>query len=184
MPSQLHEAALSALIEPDGRAAAARLLHLLIGSTGAKAGALFELQGSRPVLFCSADVAQETIDATTRAWEREREELKAGRMVERKDQVIAPLKVGSDLVALLAIRAPRSGSLPKALEALGPLFIEAIEAARNAERERPGEELRRLLEENEWNVARVARILGVSRVTVYARLTPRMRATQIGRAHV
>jgi transcriptional regulator with GAF, ATPase, and Fis domain len=168
--AQLLDDAIRALVAPDGRAAGARLLRLLVGCARANAAALLEMRGDQPTLLVGVDVTQETLDAASQAWERSRARLEADESVQRRAHVIAPLRRHGQTLGLLVVDSPRVEGLDDVVRALGPVFVQVLEATRRAEAENPGEELRRLLDENEWNLARVARILGVSRVTIYARL--------------
>jgi Bacterial regulatory protein, Fis family len=166
----LFDDAIRAVISPDTRGSASRLLRFVAGYTRASAAALFEVGSASPALLVGVDATQETLDAANYAWERQRPSLEAGDLVRRKAQIVVAMRRHGRILGLLALDAPKADALDDVLRSVGPLLIHVVEAIRKAEQENPGEELRRLLEENEWNVARVARILGVSRVTVYARL--------------
>jgi hypothetical protein len=169
MASTLLDDAIRALISPDGRGSAARLLRFVAGYTRANAAGLLEIRGSTPALLVGVDVTQETLDAVTHVWERNRAGLEAGDAVHRKAQVVVAIRRHGKALGLLALDSPKSHALDEIIRSVGSLLAQVLEAIQ-AETGNPGEELRRLLEQNEWNLARVARILGVSRVTVYARL--------------
>ena len=169
MAPTLLDDAIRALISPDSRGSAARLLRFVAGCTRANAAGLLEIRGSTPALLVGVDVTQETLDAVAHVWERSRAGLEAGEPVHRKAQVVVAIRRHGKVLGLLALDSPKSTALAEILRSVGSLLAQVLETIQ-AEAENPAAELRRLLEESEWNLARVARILGVSRVTVYARL--------------
>jgi transcriptional regulator with GAF, ATPase, and Fis domain len=71
---------------------------------------------------------------------------------------------GARALAEISAAALRAPSAPQAAERA------ALVAARVPSEEVLREQLLRVLEENEWNIARVARLMGLSRVTIYNRL--------------
>jgi len=169
MAPALLDDAIRALVSPDGRGSAGRLLRLVAAYARADAAALLEIRASVPALLVGVDVTQETLDAAAYAWERQRAALEAGDTAHRKPHVVVAIRRHGKILGLLALASPRLDALDDVLRGVGSLLAQVLEVIR-AETENPGAELQRLLEENEWNLARVARILGVSRVTVYARL--------------
>jgi DNA-binding NtrC family response regulator len=113
-------------------------------------------------------------------WKVEAKNLRAGRTVLGDDFSVMPLMDARTLIGLLFV----AGGV--GLELKDPAVV-ALAAALNAAREHPlpddADELeivpavefarRRLLaalERHEWNIARVARLIGVTRRTVYLRL--------------
>jgi hypothetical protein len=113
-------------------------------------------------------------------WKVEAKDLRAGRPVLGDDFSVMPLMDARTLIGLLFV----AGGV--GLELKDPAVV-ALAAALNAAREHPlpddADELeivpavefarRRLLaalERHEWNIARVARLIGVTRRTVYLRL--------------
>lgn len=152
------------------RGATRRLLGLISGFTGAQAVAAFELRNGRLVLFGSHDLAQATIDAADNAFAKERAQLEAGRVVHLDRHSVVPLFEGRQWVGVLCLQGARGGAAEDAANSLGGVLAATITAARSADQVDPAARLRDLLEEHEWNVARVARILGVTRVTVYERM--------------
>ena len=169
MAPTLLDDAIRALISPDRRGSAARLLRFVAGYTRANAAGLLEIRGSTPALLVGVDVTQETLDAVAHVWERNRAALAAGDPVRRKAQVVVAIRRRGKVLGLLALDSPKATAIAELLRSVGSLLAQVLEAIQ-AETENPAAELRRLLEESEWNLARVARLLGVSRVTVYARL--------------
>ena len=148
-----------------------------------------------PVAVRGAD--QRVQDAILRAWSSHRSDLAAGRALygaaiemdpehEGGTFVLAPLMQGEDISGLLYVQAddPRFHD-PKDLDALvqfSRMFVSALlgPPVRLAglydflERTPSGEVARQqllvLLERHEWNIARVARALNVTRTTIYKRL--------------
>lgn len=170
MPFSLLDQAICALIAPDGRGSAGRVLRLLVGYTRARSAALLEIRAGRSALFTGVDLAQDALDAAATAWKAAQPELASGETVHHGSYFVVPLRHDRQLVGLLVIESPKKDGLAHAVHAVERLLVEALQATRHREDTNPGEALRILLDENEWNLARVARILGVSRPTVYARL--------------
>ncbi len=116
------------------------------------------------------DLAQDALDAAANAWKGAQQELAGGEIVHHGSHFVVPLRHDRQLVGLLVLESPKKDGLAHAVLSVERLLIEALQATRQYEDTNPGEALRALLDQNEWNLARVARILGVSRPTIYARL--------------
>lgn len=162
--------AIHVLVAAEPRGATRRLLSLIAGFTGAEAIAAFEVRNGRLVLFGSHDLAQTTIDVAERTFAKERALLEAGRVVHSDRHAIVPLIEDKLWVGVLCLQGANVGAAEDAAESLGRVLAATITAARTADQQDPAARLRDLLEEHEWNVARVARILGVTRVTIYERM--------------
>jgi transcriptional regulator of acetoin/glycerol metabolism len=182
LATHLSREAIRILLSQGGRGPVSRILRLLATFTSANGAALVEVRGRRTELFIAVELAQPLVDALDHAWSNEREQLLAGSSVKRKGHVIVPLLRAGSLVGLLALDSPDPSTVSEGVSALGPFLLDAIEVAKENEKSAPGTELRRLLEEHEWNLARVARILGVARLTIYERMRrygiPRVRVAR------
>ena len=100
------------------------------------------------------------------------------------DHGLFPLMEGTDLVGALVLDDARQLEPDR----MGPFLVALAKAVTAAEAPvRPrmdhGALLQRTLDENAWNVARVARTLGVTRRTIYMRMQrfgiPRRRVPKI-----
>jgi DNA-binding NtrC family response regulator len=89
-----------------------------------------------------------------------------------------PAMLGNEMVAALYLAQPESPAVHDAAVFSGAI-AQAVLAADSPETSRPPEaspaeqakvQLLSLLQKNDWNIAEVARILGVTRRTVYMRL--------------
>lgn len=170
MRDSLLNDAIQVLVAAEPRGATRRLLTLISGFTGAEAIAAFEVRNGRLVLFGSHDLAQATIDAAEKAFTSSRSALEAGRAVQVDRHTVVPLMDGQQWVGVLCLQAAREGAAEDVALSLGRVLATTITAARTADQADPAARLRGLLDEHEWNVARVARILGVTRVTIYERM--------------
>lgn len=170
MRDSLLDDAIQVLVAAEPRGATRRLLTLVARFTGAQAIAAFEVRSGRLVLFGSHDLAQDTIDSAEKAFSTLRPRLEAGQVVHTDGHAVVPLVDDQQWVGLLCLRGARDGAAEEAVQSLGRVLAATITAARAADHADPAARLRDLLEEHEWNVARVARILGVTRVTVYERM--------------
>jgi DNA-binding NtrC family response regulator len=118
--------------------------------------------------------------ALERLWKADAKDLRAGRPVVGGGYNVLPLMDGRELTGLLYVEG---GS---GVEVKNPAVV-ALAAALKVARERParrdapeaeavaGAELERrrllaALDRHEWNIARVARLVGVTRRTIYLRL--------------
>lgn len=170
MRDSLLDDAIQVLVAAEPRGATRRLLNLVSGFTGAQAVAAFEVRNGRLVLFGSHDLAQATIDAAEQAFATSRSRLESGQVVHLDRHDVVPLFEDRQWVGVLCLQGARDGAAADAAQSLGRVLATTITAARTADQSDPAARLRELLEEHEWNVARVARILGVTRVTIYERM--------------
>jgi hypothetical protein len=131
-------------------------------------------------LFASHQIDQGALDAVNEAWVAHASAFRSGETTRTEKGVISPLTLGPDFVGLLFL----GQTAPVNLERLGRVLEILAKAMRSAsatplrsewatflERTSPEEVAREqlvlLLEQNEWNVARVARLKGVTRPTIY-----------------
>src|SRR5712692_10968374 len=170
------------MVARDPRRSADTMLEFLMGVNGAGGAAVFTVE-PEPRLFVGRGIGQEALDWTRDRWQQERESLSKGRFSRSDDCILVPVMRREHVVALLYLKTSEldMGSLA---EVLG-LIADAV--TRSAHKTVPSssvesyleqtsaEEIQRrklliLLDHFEWNVARVARELKVTRTTVYKRL--------------
>lgn len=168
------------LVSEDPRHAADKVLGLLSSVARASAAALLAVDGSEISVFASRDLPLDSLTKVRDAWRSHRRALAAGKAVKSDALVLAPVRDGGELVAVLCLQgaehfAPDDAvvyevTLAKAVRARrGPQSVEGyLTSATSAELQR--DHLLTALSQNEWNISRVARILGVTRRTVYLRL--------------
>ena len=112
-------------------------------------------------------------------WRDHQAALAAGRSVVEAGFALLPAMLGEEMVAVLYLAQPEDMAVGDA-RVFGAAIAQAVKAAeatpgtRRAPETSPTEEARlqmlSLLERHEWNIAEVARLLGVTRRTVYMRL--------------
>jgi Bacterial regulatory protein, Fis family len=181
------------LVAGDPRGAADRTLEFLLSLNQARAAVVFAIDGDRLILFSGRGYSLEAVATAQAAWVDDRAELTAGQVHRASDAratyVIAPLIENGSVVALLYldVAAGREwaaldiGSLTAFGVALGQAVIAAASASpapspieaylsRTSDEEIARERLLLLLVQNEWNISRVARLMGITRRTIYHRL--------------
>jgi hypothetical protein len=143
-------------------------------------------------LFASRGIDQSVLDEVDLVWSTRRDELAAGHSVTEPSAVgrftLLPVFDEQQFVGLLYVRASGdtlgSDGDNEVLDRFGRIAAMALSAPAAASGRNPVElylertsmhdverdQLLRLLDTNEWNIARVARILGITRATVYNRL--------------
>jgi hypothetical protein len=181
------------LVAGDPRGAADRTLDFLISLNKARGAAVFALEGDRLNLFTGRGFDVETVATVQAAWSDRRAPLATGEILQgtysRATYAIAPLMDKGSVVALLYLdtAAGREWAAldTSSLAAFGVAIAQAVIAAASAapalspvqaylsqtsDEEIARERLLLLLVQNEWNIARVARIMGMTRRTIYHRL--------------
>jgi len=164
-----------------------RSLSVLLELNAAHRGAVFAGGGSRLHLMTSRNVDQEVLDTVQMAWVRFRPRLDSGKPVAVDGQpwILLPVLAQEELVGAVYLDALNPILCPESeRERLLGLVARAIsEVPLSVSRQvwsglletLPAEDLAReqllsALEYNEWNVARVARLMHVTRVTIYRRI--------------
>ena len=181
------------LVAGDPRGAADRTLDFLISLNKARGAAVFALEGDRLNLFTGRGFDVETVATVQAAWSDRRAPLATGEILQatnsRATYAIAPLMDKGSVVALLYLdtaagrewAALDTGSLAAFGVAIAQAVIASASAApalspvqaylsQTSDEEIARERLLLLLVQNEWNIARVARIMGMTRRTIYHRL--------------
>jgi len=175
------------LVSTDPRQALDKTLGFVLSSCGCGVGAVLTVKGDRLSVLASRELDLETLPELRAAWTAGRDVLEKGRHTARDGAILVPLRDASGVLALLYLERPKrfeSEELSFGLVALAKAVLATlketgassatsdIEAYLSSTR---SEDVQRkalvlALNRNEWNVARVARILGITRRTVYLRL--------------
>jgi Bacterial regulatory protein, Fis family len=181
------------LVAGDPRGAADRTLAFLVSLNKARGAAVFALEGDRLTLFAGRGFDVQALSAVQAGWADHHSKLQSGQILRDSDSrasyVIAPLTEGESVVALLYLDVPAgtdwTGLDTSSLTAFGVAIAHAVIAASSApqqpsavqaylsqtsDEEIARERLLLLLVQNEWNISRVARLMGVTRRTIYLRL--------------
>lgn len=178
----IQDRALELLVAHDPRRSADASLGLLLAHLRADAAGLFEIVDERLSLFVGRGVDQVDLDRALEAWEDGKVSILAGQTY--SDHAFALVPIGNgDPLGVLYVGSRRTLVLdPDTLDAMAPVFSTALEASRtstsavDAYLERTPvdqiarEQLLLLLNRNEWNISRVARIKGVTRLTIYKQM--------------
>jgi hypothetical protein len=181
------------LVAGDPRGAADRTLAFLASLNKARGAAVFALDGDRLTLFAGRGFDVQALSAVQAVWTEQRSKLQSGQVFRDSDSrasyVVAPLTEGDSIVALLYLDVPAGTEWTSldasSLTAFGVAIAHAVIAAASAppqpsavqaylsqtsDEEIARERLLLLLVQNEWNISRVARLMGVTRRTIYLRL--------------
>ena len=163
------------------RQQAARILDLLVARTRAEAGAVFAVRDDDLIVFASSrDIAATRITQATELWTAHRDQLRKDGTAQSGEAVLAPIRDGEALVALVYLANPQ-GFEPVSITTFADALTKAVRLDTSGRTEdvldvllgRPEGERERLaaiLNRNEGNIARVARLLGVTRRTIYLRM--------------
>ena len=181
------------LVAGDPRGAADRTLEFLLSLNKARAGIVLAIEADRLILFTGRGFSLEAVATVQAAWADHRAHFAAGQVLRVSDAratyVIAPLFANGAVVALLYLDVAAGaewsaldlGSLTAFGVALGEAVIAAASASpapsaiqaylsQTSDEEIGRERLLLLLVQNEWNISRVARLMGITRRTIYHRL--------------
>jgi ActR/RegA family two-component response regulator len=170
---------LSILVADDPRRSADRILTRLIQIHQARGGAILRPHQEQAEIWLSAGLSLAAVGELPVRWTDHRDALAAGRAVVEPGFALLPAMLGEDLVAALYLAQPEGlaaadARLFGAAIAQAVLAADASPGAKRPPETSPTEEAKlhmmSLLERHEWNIAEVARLLGVTRRTVYMRL--------------
>jgi hypothetical protein len=168
------------LVGPDPRLAADRTLGFLIARSRAKGGAVLQLREGEPVPFTTRDLSAARLSESAALWRTHHAQLEAGRTVRSDGGVMVALRDEGTLAGALYLEGATTfdetgvgASLLTLTKAVGTRdrvenlasYLPAVPAA-----EILREQMVAALDRNEWNISKVARVLGVARRTVYLRL--------------
>jgi DNA-binding NtrC family response regulator len=173
------------LVQQDPKRSADGALGLLLGHVRATAAAVFQVRERELVLFVSRGIDQSDLDQARSAWSQIQKRPTLREPVVQDRVTFVPLWDDEEMLGVLYVGSPARISVGQdTLDAILPIVVAALKAAENPLLDSPveaylettpsdeieREQLLLLLSKHEWNIARVARILEVSRVTVYHRL--------------
>jgi AraC-like DNA-binding protein len=169
------------MVAKDPQQTADTILAFLMGVNGARSGAIYSVgEGLR--LFVGHRIGQDTLEYAKARWLTDQESLRQGRLSRSDDRFLVPILKGERLVAIVFLTAHQLdlGSIAEVAALIGEATLRSGQPATPSPVEEflektPAEEIERrklliLLERYEWNVARVARELQVTRTTIYKRL--------------
>jgi len=186
----IRDMAIERLIAADPRLSLEATLGLLMAHTHASSVGVFLGQGDVE-LVSAREVDQSGLDRVRQTWAHESDRLRDGRPVWQGTWCVWPVpgERGTVLIYVAAEGQLKLPSVRETIAALGSLFETAVELDSLAARlpqvaegvidayleatPTHGVERRQLLavlNRHEWNLSRVARVLGVTRVTVYKRM--------------
>jgi ActR/RegA family two-component response regulator len=170
---------LSILVADDPRRSADRILTRLVQIHQARGGAILRPRQEQADIWLSAGLSLAAVAELPVRWADHREDLAAGRPVVEPGFALLPAMLGEEMVAALYLAQPEGLAAGDA-RLFGAAIAQAVQAAeaspgaRRVPETSPTEEAKlhmlSLLERHEWNIAEVARLLGVTRRTVYMRL--------------
>jgi hypothetical protein len=172
------------LVAADPAAATDTLLRFVCQRHGAAGGLVVALKGRERIVKAVSSLDLARLATVQKLWNAHDATLRAGRRVTTPTHALFPLMEAGELAGALVLDDA------KLLEPdrLGPFLVALAKAVTASEAPaRPrldhGALLQRTLDENAWNVARVARTLGVTRRTIYMRMQrfgiPRRRVPKI-----
>lgn len=172
------------LVAADPGAATDTLLRYLCRRHSASGGLVLAVQGGERIVKTVHSLDLARLAAVQKLWKANELALRSGRSVVASDHGLFPLKEGDGVVGVLFLDQPKQLE-PERLEPFLIALAKAMCASGTSVRPRldHGALLQRALDENAWNVARVARTLGVTRRTIYMRMQrfgiPRRRVPKI-----
>jgi ActR/RegA family two-component response regulator len=177
---------LAVLVADDPRRSADRILTRLVQIHRAQGGAIVLPREEQAEIWLSSGLSLAAASDLPALWGAHREALAQGRSVVESGFALVPALLGHEMVAVLYLAQP-VGLTASEARLFGTAIAQAVRAAdmpRPAPETNPTLEARTqllsLLERHEWNIAEVARLLKVTRRTVYMRL----RSFGIKRRHV
>jgi DNA-binding CsgD family transcriptional regulator len=166
------------LVSDEPRRSADRILTRLIQIHQARGGAILRPRQGQVEIWMSVGLSLSAVAELPVRWADHAEALAAGRSVVEPGFGLFPATRGGEMVAALYLAQPESASATQAA-VFGTAIAHAVLAADAGEprlepQVSPAEEgrlqLLTLLNQTDWNIAEVARRLGVTRRTVYMRL--------------
>jgi ActR/RegA family two-component response regulator len=168
----------SLLVADEPRRSADRILTRLVQMHLARGGAILCPRHGQVEIWMSVGLNLAAAAELPVRWADHADSLATGQSVVEPGFALFPALRGGELVAALYLAQPESLSLPEAA-IVTTAIAEAVLASEKAEprpapQVSPAEQgrlqLLTLLERTDWNIAEVARLLGVTRRTVYMRL--------------
>lgn len=181
----LTDRAMGALVADDPRRGAEVALTLLLTNLGAPAGCVYRCSGARIALWVSRGIDQDDLERVASTWEDASESVLAGNAFSDDEFSLMPVANESgQVLGVVYVGSRRPLRIePSVTNALMPLFRIALSMPDDSSRKpfddylqsiSPDQvarhQLTLMLDRNEWNIARVARMLQVERATVYSRM--------------
>lgn len=173
----------AALVSTDSVDQAGRVLSRLVEYVRASGGAVVVPGEGAPRVLVARNVALPNLEDLPGLWGRHEKALRAGRSAGRDRQRLFPLLDRTDLVGAVYVEGAEVE--PQRIKAFLDVLSRAVLAATDPEAlrafgadllgigiERSKREITLAsLRQHEWNISRVARELGLTRRTIYLRLT-------------
>lgn len=167
------------LVSDEPRRSADRILTRLVQIHQARGGAILRQRQGQVEIWMSVGLNLTAVSALPVRWADHAAELTSGRAVIEQGFGLFPAMRGDEMVAALYLAQPEGLSAADAAM-FGTAIAHAVLAADLDEPRAPVQatspaeqgrlQMLTLLEGNDWNIAEVARRLGVTRRTVYMRL--------------
>ncbi len=163
------------LVSEEPQRQAARVLELMIRRLKARGGAVVNAKTKPASIFVSWNLDLAAVGELSAAWVRLEGTLAKGESTTIGDGRALPLPGREGLAGALyvvgapqldtAVIKPYLNTLFRAMESYDRLTSEPVPVGRGHRLE-----LLKLLQEQEWNISRVSRLLGVTRRTIYLRM--------------
>ena len=172
--SRLGRAFLDRMLASDTEATLAQILDLLLDAHGITVGAVYKNPGLEPLV--ERNTEEGLGDELAAIFRARRLELEKGLAVTVQNQTLVPASKDGHVFGLIYLRTDAvdqelmSEAARSVTAALGASEELQRIQARNLPKDADRDYLLQRLELHEWNIARVARELGVTRTTVYARM--------------
>jgi hypothetical protein len=169
---------LALLVSEDPRRSADRILNRLLQIHLARGGAILRSRDGQVEIWMSSGLSLAAMAELPARWADHGNALTAGRPVFEPAFALFPAMLGDEMVAAVYLAQPKGLSVQGAA-VFGSGIAQAVRASdsvgtRRGPEASPADEARlqmlSLLERNDWNIAVVARLIGVTRRTVYMRL--------------
>jgi len=167
------------LVSDEPRRSADRILTRLVQIHQARGGAILRQRQGQVEIWMSVGLSLPAVSALPVRWADHERELAAGRSVIEPGFGLFPAMRGGEMVAALYLAQPEGLSTLDAA-VFGTAIAHAVLASDTEEPKAPMQaaspaeqgrlQMLTLLDGNDWNIAEVARRLGVTRRTVYMRL--------------
>ena len=170
---------IESLVADDPRRSADRLLSKACEVTGAEGGAVLVAQAGNANVFLSYRLSLTGLGSLPIRFQDHRARLEKGDFVSAPGFALAPVSGdGDERLGWVYLENPKTADakelkpfllgIAKAVGALGEAAGARPANVKRADANRAN--ILRILEENDWNIARVSRELGVTRRTLYMRL--------------
>jgi len=176
--SQLERIA-ALLVAEDPKHKAEKLLRYVILEANARGGAVLAVVDDRIVPFAVQDVDLDLLSRLRRLWPSLQGRLAKGSPSVERDFALAPIQEEGELRGALFLQDPETFDAQD-LSVLLVLLGKALVAEQSPEAQVPApslsstqaerEQLLGLLHQHDWNIAKVAGLLGLNRGTIYFRL--------------